>query len=223
MIEVKPAVLIKRYKRFLADVEQMDGAMTIYVPNTGAMTNCGSTGDTIWYSTSDNPKRKYQHTWELTEHEGHLICVNTARANQFAADALRDGSIEPLSGYEVRPEVKYGDSRIDFLLTRDDKKCFVEVKSCTLLEAGQGYFPDAVTTRGQKHLNELIKIVEAGHRAVLLFTILHSGIHSVEAAQHVDPKYAKLLEQARIAGVEVLCYKPKLEQYFKSIGSTLNQ
>jgi sugar fermentation stimulation protein A len=218
MIKVKPAILIKRYKRFLADVQIDQHSSTIYVPNTGAMTNCGSEGDKIWYSTSDNPKRKYQHTWELTERDG-LICVNTARANEFVGNALRAGQIESLSGYQVQAEVKYGDSRIDFMLSRDNETCFVEVKSCTLLENAQGYFPDTVTQRGQKHLLELIKIVEAGHRAVLLFAILHSGITSVKAAQHIDPKYAELLEKAQKAGVEVLCYKPDLRQCFEFVGT----
>ncbi|WED22374.1 DNA/RNA nuclease SfsA [Vibrio sp. JC009] len=208
------AKLIKRYKRFLADIETGEGeTTTIYVPNTGSMTNCGSAGDTIWYSVSDNSKRKYQCTWELTERNG-LICVNTARANEFVGNALMAGEIDSLSGYEVRPEVKYGDSRIDFMLTRGDEKCFVEVKSCTLLEQGQGYFPDAVTKRGQKHLQELMQIVKEGHRAVLLFAILHSGIDSVKAARHVDPAYASLLEQAIESGVEVLSYKPDLKSQF---------
>ncbi|MCM2678763.1 DNA/RNA nuclease SfsA [Echinimonas agarilytica] len=216
---VKPtlssATFIRRYKRFLADVELASGEMTIYVPNTGAMTNCGSAGDTVWFSTSSNPTRKYQHTWELTERNGHLICVNTARANQFAGEALRSNRVKGLTDYEVKPEVKYGDSRIDFLLTRDEQKCYVEVKSCTLLEDGQGYFPDTVTVRGQKHLKELTKIAQEGHRAVLLFCILHSGIDSVLAAHHIDPTYAVLLDNAKAQGVEVLTYKPDLRGMFE--------
>lgn len=214
MIKVKQASLIKRYKRFLADV-LIDGTLeTIYVPNTGSMTNCGSEKDTIWYSTSNNLKRKYQHTWELTERHG-LICVNTARANEFVGDALRAGDIDSLSGYDVRAEVKYGDSRIDFMLTRAEETCFVEVKSCTLLDNGKGYFPDAVTKRGQKHLIELMQIVKSGNRAVLLFAILHSGIDSVEAAKHIDPKYAELLDEAVRVGVEVIFFKPDLTKKFQ--------
>jgi len=213
MIKLKQAILVKRYKRFLADV-LIDGALqTIYIPNTGAMTNCGSEGDIIWYSCSTNTKRKYQYTWELSERDG-LICVNTARANEFVAGALRKGEIESLKGYEVKSEVKYGDSRIDFMLSRGDEKCFVEVKSCTLLKNGQGYFPDAVTLRGQKHLIELMKIVKEGHRAVLLFAILHSGIDSVQAAREIDPKYADLLDEAVKAGVEVITFKANLTSCF---------
>lgn len=211
---LQSATLIKRYKRFLADVTIEQKTQTIYVPNTGAMTNCGHPGDTIWYSTSNNPTRKYQQTWELTERNG-LICVNTARANQFVRDALMNNQIKELTDYQVKPEVKYGNSRIDFMLSKNhEPNCFVEVKSCTLLENGQGYFPDAVTTRGQKHLLELMDIVENGHRAVLLFAIMHSGIDSVQAAQHIDPRYADLLEQARRKGVEVMTYKPDLKTLF---------
>jgi sugar fermentation stimulation protein A len=216
MIEVRQATLIRRYKRFLADVIIEGEVQTIYVANTGSMTNCGSEGDKIWFSTSDNVKRKYQHTWELTERDG-LICVNTARANELVGRALRSGEIETLTNYDVKPEVKYGDSRIDFMLSRNDERCFVEVKSCTLLEDGQGYFPDAVTKRGQKHLNELVNIVQEGHRAVLLFAVLHSGIQSVMAAKHIDSDYADILEQAKNAGVEVILYKPDLDQFFQRL------
>ena len=213
MIQVKPATLIKRYKRFLADVIIDGEQQTIYVANTGSMTHCGNKGDTIWYSTSNSPKRKYQHTWELTERNG-LICVNTARANEFVGNALRSNKMESLSGYHVQSEVKYGNSRIDFMLTRDSETCFVEVKSCTLLEGNQGYFPDAITKRGQKHLIELMKIAEEGHRAVLVFAILHSGIDSIQAAKHIDSDYAELFDKASDSGVEIMVYKPKLKERF---------
>jgi sugar fermentation stimulation protein A len=217
---LQKAILIKRYKRFLADVYLANGdEITIYCPNTGAMTNCAEVGDQVWYSTSDNPKRKYQHTWELTfSKAGHWICVNTARANQLVAQVLKDNMITELSGYQqIKAEVKYGNenSRIDFLLTDEHKAdCYVEVKSCTLLQEefglGQGFFPDAVTTRGQKHLRELIEMKQLGHRSVLLFAVLHTGIKSVLAAKHIDVKYAELFEKAQNAGVEVLCFYPEL-------------
>jgi sugar fermentation stimulation protein A len=213
---LKHAKLIKRYKRFLADVELPNGeALTIYCPNTGKMTGCATTGDTVWFSTSDNPKRKYQHTWELTHtQQGHWICVNTLRANELVFNALKRTLIPQISGYQnIKPEVRYGDenSRIDFLLTADKQPdCYVEVKSCTLLENDQGYFPDAVTKRGQKHLRELIQMKQQGHRAVLLFAILHTGINTVKAAKHIDPDYAEMFDKAVDAGVEVMSYKPEL-------------
>ncbi|MDA0129805.1 DNA/RNA nuclease SfsA [Vibrio sp. MarTm2] len=216
---LEPATLIQRYKRFLADITLPDGSeRTIHCANTGAMTGCATPGNAVWYSTSDNPKRKYPNSWELTETaQGHRICINTARANQLAVEAIQSGTICELQGYDqLQTEVKYGNenSRIDILLNSENKpKCYIEVKSVTLLDeklAGQGYFPDAVTTRGQKHLRELSEMAQSGHRAVLLFTVLHSGIEKVSAAHHIDAKYSQLLKTAQEQGVEVLCYKAKL-------------
>lgn len=202
--------LLRRYKRFLADVLLDDGTeITIHCPNTGSMRNCLFPGERVWFSTSDNPKRKYAHTWEqAASDEGHIIGINTGRANALAAEAIEAGVISELTGYDrLRREVKYGseNSRIDLLLESEDKPaCYIEVKSCTLLEQGQGYFPDAVTTRGQKHLRELMEMVKQGHRAVLLFVVQHTGITTVAAARHIDPEYAELLTQAHQAGVEIL-------------------
>ncbi len=210
---LKPATLIKRYKRFLADVITPDGkVMTIHCANTGAMTGCATPGDTVWYSTSANVKRKYPHSWELTQTaENHLICINTLRANQLVAEALANKCIPELSEYNtIRPEIKYGseNSRIDFFLTEEGlSDCFIEVKSVTLLEGNQGFFPDTVTLRGQKHLRELTLIAKEGKRAILMFVALHSGIHVASAAAHIDSKYAYLLEDAIKNGVEVICYQ----------------
>ncbi len=216
---LEQATLIQRYKRFLADITLPDGSeRTIHCANTGAMTGCATPGNKVWYSTSDNPKRKYPNSWELSETaQGHRICINTARANQLAVEAIEIGTIKELTGYDhLQTEVKYGNenSRIDILLNSENKpKCYLEVKSVTLLDekvAGQGYFPDAVTTRGQKHLRELSEMAQNGHRAVLLFTVLHSGIEKVSAAHHIDAKYSQLLKTAQEQGVEVLCYKAEL-------------
>ncbi|WP_067706634.1 DNA/RNA nuclease SfsA [Erwinia sp. ErVv1] len=213
---LRPATLIKRYKRFLADVVTPEGTeMTLHCANTGAMTGCATPGDRVWYSTSDSLTRKYPHSWELTETQrGDWICVNTLRANTLVREALEAQLIPELSGYtSLRAEVKYGDekSRIDFLLQADSRvNCYIEVKSVTLLEQGKGYFPDAVTERGQKHLRELTKIAENGARAVLFFAVLHSGIEDVSPARHIDVRYAELLAQAQQSGVEVLYYKAQL-------------
>lgn len=211
-------ILLRRYKRFLADIELPDGSyITIYCPNTGAMTGCANVGDKVWFSTSDNPKRKYAHTWELTETQaGHFICVNTNRANQLVQEALQHKRITELADYhDILPEQKYGDenSRIDFLLKNNDlPDCFVEVKSSTLLtENGIGMFPDAKTERGQKHLRELIAMKEQGKRAVIFFAVLHTGIERFEVARQIDPKYADLLEKATACGVEVLSYAAEVE------------
>jgi len=224
-LNVKPATLIKRYKRFLADVVLPDNqTTTMHVANTGAMTGCAEPQDTVWYSTSTNPKRKYPYSWELTQtKQNHFICVNTIRANQLAEEAILNGTITELQGFDkLQREVKYGEenSRIDFLLSyphsnnhsnpKKTVKTYIEVKSVTLLEDDQGYFPDTVTTRGQKHLRELMSIVKNGDRAVLLFTVLHTGINSFNVAKHIDEKYADLLQQAITSGVEVLVYKAKI-------------
>ncbi len=145
------------------------------------MTGCATPGDTVWYSTSASLTRKYPHSWELTEtQDGHWICVNTLRANGLLREALNAGQIAELTGYPtLLPEVKYGseNSRIDFLLQADSRRnCYIEVKSVTLLQQGHGYFPDAVTVRGQKHLRELSQIARSGQRAVLFFAVLHSGL-----------------------------------------------
>jgi len=209
---LQPATLIKRYKRFLADVTLPSGEqVTIHCANTGAMTGCGSPGDTIWYSTSDNPKRKYSRSWELTEKaNGDMICINTARANQLAKAGIESGVITQLQGYQkLLTEVKYGheNSRIDILLDDPELgKCYIEVKSASLLQDETGYFPDTKTLRGQKHLRELIAVKQSGHRAVLLFVIQHTGISALKPAKHIDKDYSDLVALAIHQGVEVFAY-----------------
>ena len=213
---LQPATLVQRYKRFLADVVTPNGeTLTLHCPNTGAMTGCATPGDTVWYSTSSNIKRKYPHTWEITQTaDGEYICVNTLRANQLVKEAISLDFIPELRGYNLlKSEVKYGSesSRIDFMLQADDRpECYIEVKSVTLAEKDNGYFPDAVTLRGQKHLRELMSVAAAGKRAVLLFAVLHSAIGRFSPARHIDLKYAQLLNEAQKQGVEVLVYKAEL-------------
>ncbi|MGV3345547.1 DNA/RNA nuclease SfsA [Enterobacteriaceae bacterium LUAb1] len=210
---LKPARLVKRYQRFLADVVTPEGSiLTIHCANTGAMTGCATPGDTVWYSTSASLTRKYPHSWELTETSaGQFICVNTLRANTLVKEALETQRIAELSTYsQLRAEMPYGHerSRIDFLLQAQGQvSCYIEVKSVTLLQQGQGYFPDAITGRGQKHLRELMSVVRQGKRAVLLFVVMHTGIEEVAPAKHIDEKYAELLVQAQQSGVEILAYR----------------
>ncbi|MFO3906672.1 DNA/RNA nuclease SfsA [Enterobacter hormaechei] len=224
---LQPATLLQRYKRFLADVVTPEGeTLTLHCPNTGAMTGCATPGDTVWYSTSENIKRKYPHTWEITQTaEGEYICVNTLRANQLVKEAITLDFIPELRGYNtLKSEVKYGaeGSRIDFMLQAEDRpECYIEVKSVTLAERDNGYFPDAVTLRGQKHLRELISMAAAGKRAVLLFAVLHSAIGRFSPARHIDPKYAQLLNEAQKQGVEVLAYKAELSADKMTLRSAL--
>ena len=210
------ATLVQRYKRFLADVITSDGnELTLHCPNTGAMTGCAQPGNTVWYSTSENTKRKYPHTWELTETQnGAVICVNTLWANRLTKEAIEQDRISELSGYStLKSEVKYGAerSRIDFMLQADSRPdCYIEVKSVTLAEDEFGYFPDAITERGQKHLRELMSVAAEGKRAVIFFAVLHSAITRFSPARHIDAKYAQLLIEAQQKGVEILIYKAEL-------------
>lgn len=225
---LQSATLIQRYKRFLADVVTPTGeTLTLHCPNTGAMTGCATPGDTVWYSTSENTKRKYAHTWELTQTQaGAWICVNTLRANMLVKEALMADRLPTLTGYSaLKSEVKYGSeqSRIDFMLQAEDRRnCYIEVKSVTLADKAQGYFPDAVTLRGQKHLRELMSVAAAGDRSVLLFAVLHSAIDRFSPARHIDPKYAQLLSEAQRQGVEILIYKAELSAEIMSLTMPLS-
>lgn len=212
-LTLQQGTLIKRYKRFLADVTTAEGdTITIHCPNTGAMTGCAEPGFTVFYSTSDNPKRKYPNTFELAQNQyGHYIGINTVRANALAEEAVTGGMLNEFNGYDTcQREVKYGEenSRIDLKLSGPNRPdCYIEVKSATLLldNASQlGAFPDAVTTRGQKHLRELTTLVQQGFRAVLLFLVQHTGIKKVKVAEHIDPKYAEEFKKAIDAGVEIV-------------------
>lgn len=209
--------LIRRYKRFLADVTLPDGSeITAHCPNTGSMLGCQPADARVILSVSDNPKRKLKYTWELVETSpGIWACINTARPNAQAKEAIEEGVIAELSGYPTcRSEVRYGSekSRIDLHLSGHESRAeaWVEVKNVTLCEQGIGYFPDAVTTRGQKHLRELMAQAAAGDRAVLLFVVNHTGIELVKPADWIDPAYGKLLREAQAAGVEVLAYRARL-------------
>ncbi|MBJ6135899.1 DNA/RNA nuclease SfsA [Marinobacter litoralis] len=209
--------LIRRYKRFLADVRLPNGEEVVaHCPNTGSMRNCQPENARVWLSESNNPKRKLRYTWELVEASpGAIACVNTARPNAQAKHAIEAGVISELRGYrQCRNEVRYGaeKSRIDLLLSGHDREpdAWVEVKNVTLAEGAQGYFPDAVTERGQKHLRELMAQVINGDRAVLLFVVNHTAIEEVQPADHIDPRYGQLLRQAVEAGVEVLAYRAAL-------------
>jgi sugar fermentation stimulation protein A len=209
--------LLKRYKRFLADIETTSGELlTIHCPNTGSMLNCMSEGCRVWFSRSNDPKRKLPGTWEIAETpQGRLACVNTARANALVEEALQAGVIAELAGFSaLKREVAYGveNSRADFRLDFPAGPAFVEVKSVTLGFDGTpvAAFPDAVTLRGSKHLRELAALARQGVRAVQLYCVNLSGIEAVRAANEIDPAYAAALREAVAAGVEVLAYGVEL-------------
>jgi sugar fermentation stimulation protein A len=211
--------LIKRYKRFLADVELDDGpTVTVHCPNTGAMYGCDRPGSRVWLSRSDNPKRKYPLTWELVEAEGGaLVGIHSARANAFVEEALATGSM-PAFGQpaSMRREVAIppadGEahrSRADFVLgwAGQDRECVVEVKSVTARDApGRAFFPDAVSARAARHLELLERLVAGGSRAALVFCVQRGDIERLRAAEEIDPVYARALTRAREAGVECHAY-----------------
>jgi sugar fermentation stimulation protein A len=209
--------LIRRYKRFLADIETVGGELlTIHCPNTGSMLNCQVEGGQVWFSRSNDPKRKLPGTWEIGETpQGRLFCVNTARANGLIEEALRAGVITELYGFTgLKREVAYGqeNSRIDFRLEYPDGPAYIEVKSVTLGFDGTAVaaFPDAVTQRGAKHLRELAHLARDGIRAVQLYCVCLTDIEAVRPAQEIDPAYAQALREAIACGVEVLAYGVRL-------------
>lgn len=209
--------LIRRYKRFLADIRLEDGStVTAHVPNTGAMRSTSEPGRLAGLSIHTSPKRKYQYTLEIIESDegGTMVSVNTMRTNRIVEEAILEGSIPELTGYkEIRREVPYGNaSRVDLLLfSSEKKKCFVEVKNVTYKEGDLALFPDAVTARGTKHLHELIQTVKAGHRAAIFFLVGRGDCRETAPAEHIDPVYAKTLDLARAEGVEILSYRTAVD------------
>jgi sugar fermentation stimulation protein A len=207
--ELQKGRLLRRYKRFLADIETAEGeVITVHCPNTGAMTGCVDPGSTAYYSVSDNPKRKYPCTLEFVETTVGLVSVNTGRANTLVGEALAAEQIMGLAGYtDIKAESKIpdGGGRFDFLARNAEQaSAFVEVKSVTLYtEDGAGEFPDAVSERALKHVHALKRMVSMGHRGVLIFCAQHCGISRVSPARSIDPAYAQGLEEAIDAGIEV--------------------
>jgi sugar fermentation stimulation protein A len=208
--------LVRRYKRFLADVVLDDGReVTAHCANPGSMKSCLEPGGSVWLSEARNPKRKLPWTWEIAEVAQRLVYVNPARANDLVVEAVKHGRVPELAGYDVlRREVPYGErSRVDFVLTgRRGAPCYVEVKCVTLdLGHARAAFPDAVTARGTRHLRELQRERSAGHRAVMFFCVVREHVASVEPAREIDPEYAEALGEASRAGVELLGYRCRVE------------
>ena len=206
-----PATLVKRYKRFLSDHRLESGeVITASCPNTGTMLGLTTPGSATWLVHAPSPTRKYDYRWELIEDEGTWVGINTGRPNTLVEEAIRAGVITELAGYaDLRREVKYGtNSRIDLLLEDPGRpQAFVEVKNCHLRrEAGLAEFPDSITTRGAKHLDELAAQVALGHRAVMVFCVQRADCDHFDVAADIDPGYAVAFQRARAAGVEALAY-----------------
>ena len=202
--------LLRRYKRFLADVELASGRqVTAHCPNSGSMTGCSESGRPVYLSYHDNPKRKLQYTWELIDMPNSLVGVNTLVPNRLVYAAIRAGFVKTLAQYEnIKSEVKAGaNSRLDLLLSNNENdQCFVEIKNCTLVNQGTASFPDAVTARGRQHLIELQELVAIGNRCVMFFLIQRMDADRFAPADQIDPAYGKELRKAVENGVEIIAY-----------------
>ncbi len=205
--------LIKRYKRFLADVKLDSGEIvTAHCANSGSMLTLKDEGNEVWLSPATNPKAKLNYKWEIVKADGAMVGINTSLPNKLVEEAILDGTIKELQGYDnLRREMKYGkNSRIDLFLSgsQDGKPdCYVEVKSVTLSrQNGLGEFPDAVTSRGTKHLNELSDMVKEGQRSVMLYLAQRADLEKFKIASDIDPTYADALKVAKETGVEAYCY-----------------
>ena len=221
-----PARLIKRYKRFLADARLEDGTeITAHCANPGSMMGLKEPGTKIWLEPNDDPKKKLKYGWRLVDHEdGHFTGVDTSVPNRALKASLMAHEIPELASYPtVRSEVKYGqNSRIDFLLSGDGPDLYVEVKSVTLSrQTGCAEFPDSVTARGTKHLNELVEMVKSGHRALMFYLVQRTDADHVTLAEDIDPTYAAAFDAARAAGVEVLAYNCQISPQSITLGKPL--
>ncbi len=205
-----PGTLVRRYKRFLADVNLSSGkTVTAHCPNSGAMLECSEPGRPVYLSYHDNPKRKLKYTWELIEMPESLVGVNTLVPNRLVKKSIEGGQIKKLAGYDkVLAEAKAGEhSRLDLLLKNGKKPdCYVEIKNCTLVKDNVAKFPDAVTTRGFKHLVELQRLVAEGCRCVMFYLIQRTDAVLFQPADHIDPEYGRELRKALDNGVEILVY-----------------
>jgi sugar fermentation stimulation protein A len=216
-LPLQPGTLIRRYQRFLADVSLPDGSLiTVHVPNTGSLRGCCESGLKVWLLDSGNSERKYRFTWEQVEVNGGRVGINTHRANALVEEALKARLIPELAVYsERRAEVRFGEenSRVDWLLSEKGQPlCYVEVKNVTTaLGDGVAAFPDAVTTRGTKHLRELMRMVGTGHRAAVVFCVQRSDCEQVIPADAIDPQYGLAMREAMAAGVCFYALEARLD------------
>ena len=207
------ATLVKRYKRFFVDIKYKNEVIVAHCPNTGSMLGLLKSGNKVWFSKSNNPKRKLKYTLEIIEVDNKKIGINTLLTNKIVLEALYNKKIKPLVKFNnIQTEVKFTDkTRFDFLLTNSRKKCFLEVKNVTLFrDKNIAEFPDAITSRGSKHLLELIKAKKKGYQAYILYLIQIEGCDSFKIAKDIDHEYKITFDKALKSGVKILCYDCKL-------------
>jgi len=211
---LQPGFLVKRYKRFLADVRLADDTViTVHCPNSGSMLGCNEPGSPVLFSRSANAKRKYPHTLEMIQVKGVWVGINTSLTNKLVREAIEQDRIRQLGQVEgVRSEVKVSEhSRLDLMVNKSGREIYIEVKNCTLAADGVAMFPDAVTTRGAKHLAELLELKKAGHGAVIFFCVQRTDANSFAPATHIDPFYASMLKKVCDQGVEILAYQWRVQ------------
>ncbi len=218
-------VLIKRYKRFLADIKLKDGSIiTAHSANTGSMLECSEPGRTVWLSYHDKPERKYKYSWEIIDMGTSLVGINTGVPNKLVKLSAEAGLIDELSGYDlVKPEVKTSEgSRLDLCLYKEGRRdCYVEIKNSTLVRNGLASFPDAVTARGLKHLKELQRLITENNRCVMFYLVQRMDSTEFEPAHTIDPKYAEELKRAYKNGVEILVYDVDITTEYIQIGKKI--
>jgi sugar fermentation stimulation protein A len=204
--------LVKRYKRFLSDIRLDDGSNVVaHCTNSGSMKTCIEEGAEVYLSPAKDPKRKTRFTWEMIKLNNNWVGVNTSHPNLIAYEAIKNGEIHQLTGYShVQREVKVGNSRIDIMVQKEGETCFIEVKNVTMKDGDFARFPDAVTTRGKKHLDELIQLKKDGIRAVMLYIIQRSDVSIFAPAYDIDPNYADALYEAYKTGVEIIPIRVKV-------------
>jgi len=205
--------LVKRYKRFFIDIRYKNKIITAHCPNSGSMLGLLKENNKVWFSISDNPKRKLKYTLEIIEVENKKVGINTQTTNKIVFEALNSKKIKSLTKYSrIKPEVKYSNNtRFDFLLQNKNEKCYLEVKNVTLHRKNKiAEFPDAVTSRGTKHLNELCSARKKGYRSYILYLIKREDCDSFKIANDIDKKYQDAFDNAIKSGVKILCYDCKL-------------
>ena len=216
--------LLKRYKRFLADIILEDGTEVVsHCPNPGSMMGLATAGTTVWLEPNNDPKKKLKYGWRLVEYKNQMICIDTSIANIVIKEALEKKEIPELSYQGFKPEVKYSDnSRIDFLLTSPSQQTYLEIKSVTLMrEKGLAEFPDSITKRGSKHLEDLSKMVTPGYKAVLLFLCMRNDVDRVRIAADLDIIYSASIKAALKSGVKLICYDTQVTRFGVRLGKPI--
>ena len=217
--------LIKRYKRFFIDIKYKNKIITAHCPNSGSMMGLLDRGNKAWFSLSDNPKRKLKYTLEMIEVKNKKVGINTLLTNKIVLEALKHKKINSLNKFNhIKTESKFSDgTRFDFLLSNDKEKCFLEVKNVTLLRENKiAEFPDAITSRGTKHLNELCNAKKKGYQSYILYLIQRENCDSFKIAKDIDEEYKIAFSKALKSGVKVLCYDCKLNSEEIKLNKRIN-